>query len=94
MKRFALAFALAVLTTVAGGALAVERTVVLKVDNMTCASCYYVVAKTLKGIPGVTDVVISSEEDTAIVTFDDAATDVAAFTAATAGVGFPSRAIE
>lgn len=94
MKRFALAFALAAVTAAPPAALAVERTVVLKVDNMTCASCYYVVEKTLERIPRVADVVISPDEDTAVVTFDDAATDVAALTAATAGVGFPSRVIE
>lgn len=94
MKRIALALALAALIAAPQAALAVERTVVLKVDNMTCASCYYVVEKTLERVPGVADVVISPEEDTAVVTFDDAATNVAALTAATAGVGFPSRAIE
>jgi mercuric ion binding protein len=37
---------------------------------------------------------VSYPEKTAVVTFDDARTTVAALTQATAGVGFPSRVAE
>ena len=47
--------------------------------------------KTLAGVPGVTAVDVSMAEKAAVVTFDDAETDVARLTEATAGVGFPSR---
>lgn len=74
-----------------GGALAAERTVTLAVDGMTCASCPYIVKRTLAGVPGVSEVTVSFETRTAVVTFDDARTGPAALTEATAGVGFPSR---
>ena len=47
--------------------------------------------KTLAGVPGVTAVDVSMAEKAAVVTFDDAETDVAKLTEVTAGVGFPSR---
>ena len=74
-----------------GPVLAAERTVRLAVDSMWCAGCSYIVKKTLAGVPGVTAVDVSMAEKAAVVTFDDAETDVARLTEATAGVGFPSR---
>lgn len=67
-----------------------ERTVELKVDGMTCFSCPYIVKKTLARVDGVSDVEVSFEKKTAIVTFDDAKTDVEALTVATTDMGFPS----
>jgi periplasmic mercuric ion binding protein len=77
-----------------GSVLAAERTVKLAVDGMTCPGCSYVVKKTLASMPGVAKVDVSLAEKAAVVTFDDAETDVAALTGATAGVGFPSRMAE
>ena len=74
-----------------GPVLAAERTVRLAVDGLWCAGCSYIVKKTLAGVPGVTAVDVSMAEKAAVVTFDDAETDVAKLTEATAGVGFPSR---
>ena len=74
-----------------GPVLAAERTVRLAVDGMWCAGCSYIVKKTLADVPGVTAVDVSMAEKAAVVTFDDAETDVARLTEATAGVGFPSR---
>ena len=45
-------------------------------------------------VPGVVKVDVSFEEHTAVVTFDDAQTDVATLTAATAGNGYPSHLAE
>ena len=39
-------------------------------------------------------VAVSFKKKTAVVAFDDSKTNVAALTAATANVGFPSRVIE
>ena len=75
----------------AGSAMAGERTVTLTVDNMTCASCPYIVKKTLAAVPGVHDVKVSYQDRTALVTFEDSETDVTVLTAATARAGFPSR---
>lgn len=74
-----------------GSALAAERTVRLAVDGMWCAGCSYIVKKTLAGVPGVAAVDVSMAEKAAVVTFDDAETDIARLTEATAEVGFPSR---
>ena len=74
-------------------AAAAERTVTLAVDGMTCSSCPYIVRSVLQEVPGVARAEVSSAEKTAVVTFDDARTTVAALTQATAGVGFPARVI-
>jgi len=75
-------------------AFAGERTVMLAVENMTCATCPYIVKQTLAAVPGVIKVDVSFEDRTATVTFDDVETDVPALTAATAGNGYPSRLAE
>ena len=90
MKRILAITALAMAILAAGDAHAVERTVTLKVDNMFCASCPYIVKKVLAGVPGVRDVKVSFKNKTALVTFDDGKASVAALTAATTNVGFPS----
>ena len=94
MKRFSTAAFAALMSLAAHGASADERTVTLKVDNLWCATCPYIVKQTLSRIPGVTEVEVSYQEKTAVVTFDDRETDAAALMAATAGTGFPSKVIE
>ena len=74
----------------ATSALAGERTVTLEVSGMTCASCPYIVKQTLAAVDGVADVEVSFAEKSAVVTYDDSKTEVAALTAATAGMGFPA----
>jgi len=74
--------------------LAGERTVTLAVENMTCASCLYIVRKTLESVPGVIHVEVLFRQGTALVTYDDATADVAKMTALTAGLGYPSHVIE
>jgi mercuric ion binding protein len=81
-----------VLAILVGGvtpALAEQQTVTLRVD-MWCASCPYIIRRSLERVPGVADVTVSYGEQTATVTFDDERTNVAALTAATAEVGFPA----
>ena len=78
MKRLSTAAFAALMLLAAHGASAAERTVTLKVDNLFCATCPYIVKRTLSRIPGVTEVEVSCEEKTAVVTFDDRKTDVAA----------------
>ena len=58
-------------------AAATERTVTLTVDNMSCASCPYIVKQSLAAVPGVKDVSVSFRNKTANVTFDGARTNVA-----------------
>ena len=81
-----------VLALLVGGvtpAVAEEQTVTLDVA-MWCASCPFIVQRSLERVPGVADVTVSYEEQTATVTFDDDQTNLAALTTATAEVGFPA----
>jgi periplasmic mercuric ion binding protein len=94
MARSIAIAALATALVAGGPALAAEQTVQLAVDNMTCAGCTYIVKRTLASVPGVTRVAVSYRERAAVVTFDDAATEVAALTEATARVGYPSQVVK
>ena len=89
MTRLTIAYALTSLLLL-GSATAEEQTVTLAVDGMWCAGCSYIVKQTLTQVQGVREVDVSGREKTAVVTFDDQETTVAALTEATAGVGFPS----
>ncbi|MCH7930401.1 MAG: cation transporter [Proteobacteria bacterium] len=94
MKHWLFALALAaMLLAGAPGAAAGERTVTLRVP-MYCATCPYIVQRTLERVAGVVAVTTSYREQSAVVTFDDDRVDVAALTAATAGIGFPSELVE
>lgn len=77
--------------TVAGGALAAERTITLKVKNMTCDLCAPTVKKSLSRVKGVVRVEVSAANESATVTFDDTMTDTAALIAATRNAGYPSQ---
>ena len=57
---------------------------------MYCAACPHTVKASLQAVPGVTKAVVSYKEKTAVVTFDDAKTDVKVLTAATTSAGYPS----
>lgn len=67
-----------------------DRTVMLQVENMYCASCPYIVKRSLAAVPGVKDVSVSFRDKTAVVTFDGARTNLAALTGATFEMGYPS----
>lgn len=94
MRKLLLGCVTMVMALVAGPVSAAEKTVTLRVDNMSCASCPPVVKKSLGRIDGVSRVEVSLEANTAIVTYDDAKTDVAALIDATTNAGYPSRPAE
>jgi periplasmic mercuric ion binding protein len=71
-------------------ALAGEKTITLTVQNMYCAACPLTVRSSLEAVPGVAKAAVSYNDKTAIVTYDDAKTDVTALTAATTKAGYPS----
>ena len=73
---------------------AAEKTVTLSVDNMTCASCPFIVKKTLTQVSGVSDVKESLEDMSAVVTFDDTLADVGKLIEAKTYMGHPSQLIE
>ena len=70
---------------------AAERTVTLAVENMYCDACPYIVKQSLARVPGVEKVVVSFEQKTATVTYDDQKTAPDALTSATTQAGYPSR---
>jgi mercuric ion binding protein len=69
---------------------AAERTVTIAVQNMYCASCPFVVKKSLEAVPGVAKVTVSYEDKTAVVTYDDSKVGLNALTGATTNAGYPS----
>ena len=85
-------FALAL--TFGGSADAAEQTVRLAVENMYCDACPYIVKQSLAAVPGVENVAVSFEEQSATVTYDDQKTTLDQLTSATAQAGYPSKVIE
>ena len=83
-----LAFGLAFVAS--SHAFAAERTVTLAVQNMYCAACPHTVKASLQAVHGVREVVVSLRDKTAVVTYDDAETNLKALTAATTNAGYPS----
>ena len=83
-------FLVATLALAAIPAFAATRQVTLTVPTMDCATCPLTIRVALMKVPGVSKAVVSYRHRTALVTFDDAKTDVATLTRATDGVGYPS----
>ncbi|WP_024973300.1 mercury resistance system periplasmic binding protein MerP [Ralstonia pickettii] len=69
---------------------AATQSVTLAVPGMTCATCPITVKHALSKVNGVSKVDVSFEKREAVVTFDDAKTNVQALTNATANAGYPS----
>ena len=90
MKKSLSALALIMSVMTAPAVFATERTVTFAIDNMTCASCPYIVKTSMAAVPGVANVTVSFKAKTATVTFDDAKTNVKALTTATTNAGYPS----
>ncbi len=89
MKTLAALVALAV--PLATPAWAAIETVTLSVPGMTCAACPITVKKALTRVEGVSRVDVSFDKREAVVTFDDAKTNVDALRKATADAGYPSK---
>jgi mercuric ion binding protein len=71
---------------------AAMQTVTLSVPGMTCAACPLTVKQSLNKVKGVSQTEVSYEKKQAVVSFDDAKTNVQALTKATADAGYPSTA--
>ena len=61
---------------------------------MDCASCVYILRRTLENVDGVASAKVSYGKETATVKFDPSRCRVAQLVAATASIGFPSTVIE
>ena len=71
---------------------AATQTVTLSVPGMTCAACPITVKKALSRVDGVSKVDVTFEKREAVVTFDDAKTNIQKLTKATEDAGYPSSA--
>ena len=91
MNKYLSALALIGSVIMAPAAWAGERTVTFAVDNMTCASCPYIVQSSMAAVPGVAKVAVSFEAKTATVTFDDAKTNPDAIATASMNAGYPAH---
>lgn len=87
----AVAATLALLTLPAWAA---SQTVTLAVPGMYCPVCPITVKKALSKVGGVTKVDANLEQRQAVVTFDDAKTNIGALTQATEDAGYPSSVTE
>jgi mercuric ion binding protein len=90
MMKYVIPVTLALGIIGSSAALAEERTVTLAVQNMYCAACPHTVKSSLQSVPGVKAISVSYKNRTAVVTFDDAKTNVKALTTATTNAGYPS----
>ena len=90
MNKLHLLSAIVFSMAASSSALAAEKTVTLAVQNMSCAACPYTVKASLEAVPGVSKVVVSFKEKTAVVTYDDEKSDLTALTTATTNAGYPS----
>lgn len=90
MKKIFVIAALSVSSLFAATAGAANKTVMLAVPGMTCPVCPITVKKALTKVQGVAVVEVSFENKLAVVTFDDAKTNVEALTHATTDAGYPS----
>ncbi len=89
MKKLAAMIALSAVFS--APAWAATKTITLSVSNMTCAACPITVKKALSKVEGVQAADVSYEKKEAVVTYDDAKTNVEALTKATEGAGYPSE---
>ena len=94
MKKLFAAAVVSLLTILCTSAWAASKTVTLSVPGMTCAACPITIKKALTEVDGVTDAEVSFDKKEAVVTFDDAKTDVPTLIEATTDAGYPSRAAQ
>ncbi|MEJ2313874.1 MAG: cation transporter [Nitrospirota bacterium] len=87
---FALAALAAGLLAAAPAALAAEKTVVLSVPDMECGAREIQANTALRGLEGVKDLKLDTDEKTATVTYDDGAVDVEAMKKALEEFGMPA----
>ncbi len=66
------------------------ETVTFDVPSMTCASCPFIVTKTLQSVPGVTEATADFDTKTATVVFDKEKTNISALLEALKNRGYPS----
>ncbi len=78
----------------AGQAFAASQTATLSVPTMSCASCPVTIKAALSKVTGVASVKSDLAKRQTTVVYDDAKTDLAALSKATADAGFPSSPVK
>lgn len=67
-----------------------NQTVILELQNMTCAMCKFTIKKALQGVDGVEDANVDYDTKTAKVMFNAQKTNVDALIKATTDAGYPA----
>jgi mercuric ion binding protein len=91
MRKFILLLAFFTLTT---ESLAVEKTGLFAIQNMTCALCPFTVHKPMATVSGVKIATIDFRKKQATVIFDDGATTPASIAEASTNSGYPATLIQ
>ena len=72
---------------------AAPKTVTLAIPTMDCPVCPITVKKALLQVTGVSQTEVDFKKRQAVVTYDDAKTNVAALTESTKNAGYPSTLV-
>lgn len=72
---------------------AATKTVTLAIPTMDCPVCPITVKKALSQVPGVGQTEVNFKKRQAVVTYDDAKTNVATLTESTKNAGYPSTLV-
>jgi periplasmic mercuric ion binding protein len=67
------------------------QTATLRVGNMYCPSCPYIVQRALLSTPGVIEASVSLRDQLAVVRFDPAKAGIPDLVTALSAIGYPSR---
>jgi len=67
-----------------------SQSVILDMQNMTCAMCKITIKKALQGVEGVQKVSVNADSKTADIMFDPQKTSIEALIKATTNAGYPA----
>jgi mercuric ion binding protein len=81
---------LPILALLSGQVFAAPQTATLSVPTMSCASCPVTLKAALTKVPGVASIKSDLAKRQTTVVYDDAKTNIAVLSKATADAGFPS----
>jgi mercuric ion binding protein len=71
-----------------------ERTVTMRIDNMTCAACPIIVRTAVGKVEAVSSVEVDIASKTAVVVFDDSLAQTTDLADASLNAGFPAVILE
>jgi periplasmic mercuric ion binding protein len=67
-----------------------SQSVILDLQNMTCAMCEFTIKKALQGVAGVEKAIVDYDTKTANVAFDPQKTSITTLIEATTDAGYPA----